>query len=121
MWHLCAKAGDRWSVYASFKERTGDYVEQVKAGIARAKESGNESRNAAAIVMQTFVCDKKYLARKDGGLVMRALRHFDEVGLSNSVCEALEEALGEGVEYFALAKDGENIAEYILGEFTVSI
>ncbi len=120
MWTLYVKT-DSWTAYATFAERTGDYATQVKEGIARAKQSLNESKRAAATVMEGFVLGNTYYARKDGKLVLRALRHFDEVGLSNEICEKLEEALDEGLESFALVGEWDGIEKYTQGAFAVVI
>ncbi len=75
----------------------------------RALQSKNEDRRSAASVMQSFVLTEGYYPHSLGKKVRRALRHFDEVGLSNDICVALEEALEVEIEGFALAKDGENV------------
>ncbi len=109
MWYLWAKIEGEWRRFASFAESTGEYAKQVKEGVLRAKNSENEDRRNAAALMQAFVLTDTRYTCKEGKAVMRALRHFDEVGLSNDIHAALEEALGEGAQEFTLAQEGINL------------
>ncbi len=106
MWSLWIKEAE-WRRFAAFEERTGEYASQVKEGVLRAQNSAEEAKRNAAVVMRTFVFEDVYYGRGQGKTIMRALRHFDEVGLSNDIYAALEEALDEGAEAFALVKDGD--------------
>ena len=83
-----------WSVYDEVKDRR-DYVSRIKS------VTGGRT-DAPAVVMQKFICENAYVLGADKRLVMRALRHFDEVGLSNDLHEILD-GVGE-IEAFALTK-----------------
>ncbi len=103
-WHLQIKKANAWQTYASFEEITGDYAKQVEEGVLRAQESADEARRAAATAMGEFILGKVYPAAQ-GKPLLRALRHFDEVGLSNDIQAALEEALDGGAEEFSLSRE----------------
>ncbi|MBQ9729605.1 MAG: hypothetical protein IJV80_02215 [Clostridia bacterium] len=121
MFILYAYDGENWLSFADFKDKK-NYAERVN-GAAEIKEktAKTEAEKNAAIVMREFVLAKKYFAEKYGKTVRRALRHFDEVGLSNDICASLEELLDEGYEAFALAKDGEDVSAFELSELNVTI
>lgn len=107
----------QWEVFESFKDRRG-YAEQVKIA-AEKKQSGDlETQKNAAKVMLDFVCGKKWFGAEYQKLVMRALRHFDEVGLSNDIYETLENLDGEA---FALANKDDDITAFERGEFDFEI
>ena len=90
--YFYVKKDGNWSVYEELKDRR-DYVSRVK--------SVTDGRtDAPAVVMQKFICENAYVLGADKKLVMRALRHFDEVGLSNDLYEILD-GVGE-IEAFAL-------------------
>ncbi len=121
MWCLWIKTDEKWAKYATFEEETGEYAKQVLEGVLRAKKSDNESRRNAAIVMEAFVLDKGYYAAKQGKILLRALRYFDEVGLSNDIHDALEEVLDEGGEAVALLQEGEEITAYAQASLDIKI
>lgn len=121
MYVLYAFIDGEWRQFATFDD-CADYAFQVKAA-AEIKQNTAlmDSVRNAATVMEGFVLGKKRYAAKYGKLIKRALRHFDEVGLSNDIYDSLEELLDEGCEYFALAKEGENVEVFQNGSFDVQI
>ncbi len=121
MYYLYAKKEDIWQKIDAFESSFGEYAELVKEGIARARKSDGESRRNAATVMEDFVLGKKYFSKSEGKIVLRALRHFDEVGVSNEIGECLEACLEEGYTYFALVYEGELPENYALGAISVRI
>ena len=116
MYILYIKCGSEWELRARFC-RSSDYATQVKEGIERKIQSDLLERRLSAAVMTDFVFGKHYYERIFGKTVLRALRHFDEVGISNDIYEALEEALDDGCEKFALVKEGECLSDFTAGEF----
>ena len=121
MYILYAYKKGEWKEFARFSRSEG-YAEQVeKAASLKKTDEKSESIRNAALVMESFVLGNFYYGKEYGKLVMRALRHFDEVGISNDVQSALEESLDEGIERFALAKADEDISSFAEGKFTVSI
>ncbi|MBQ8308866.1 MAG: hypothetical protein IJX96_03430 [Clostridia bacterium] len=81
---LYQKKDGVWSEYAQFKDRR-DYATRV------AKVTDGRT-DAPAKVLRTFVLGGVYIEGIGNiDLVKRALRHFDEVGLSNDIFESLEE------------------------------
>lgn len=68
-----------WSEYDRVKDRR-DYCALV-ASATDGREDG------AAKVLRLFVLGGVYAKREDCALLCRALRHFDEVGLSNKIFE----------------------------------
>lgn len=120
MFVLYAYNNGGWTEFCSFTDKN-DYAKQVSSAVARKKTAETEEMKNSAIVMEDFVLGKKYYAKQYGKLVMRALRHFDEVGLSNDIQASLEELLDEGCEKFALVRPNENPEDYTEGGFTVRI
>ena len=112
MFILYALKGEKWTEYAKFKDRRGYAGLVAEAATAKAENAKTEEESRAAAVMRALVLEKKWFSASDGKAVKRALRHFDEVGISNDVWEALGELLEEGADGFALAKEGENVGEY---------
>ena len=121
MYVLYAYIDGEWQEYDAIPDKRG-YAEQVKAAV-ELRKNANKTEQAvhSAIVMEAFVLGGFQYESKYGKLIMRALRNFDEVGISNDVYELLEALLDEGCERFALVKDGGNPAALPLGEFTVRI
>lgn len=78
--------------YASF-ENDG-YVEQILAKIEKRRLDGRCDN--ADVVMERVFAKKQGILKKDFKTAMRALRHFDEVGLSNDVYSVLEEINDDG-------------------------
>ena len=96
--------GGVWTEYDRVKDRR-DYASLME------KATAGREDNAAKVV-RAFVLGKRYVAAGDCALLCRALRHFDEVGLSNRIFEFVEEvrsscegvAIGKGgVEGYAAA------------------
>ncbi len=121
MFILYAFSGGEWAQFASFDDFS-DYASQVvKSAENKKRTAAMDSVRNAAIVMEDFVLGKKSYDKQYGKLVKRALRHFDEVGLSNDIFDSLEELLDEGCDAFALAKDGESVENFPKGSFDVQI
>ncbi len=121
MYILYALKNGSWQEYARFVDRRnyGERVAQVST--IKQATAKTEAEKNAAILLQAFVLGKEYYKACFGKVVMRALRHFDEVGLSNDIFDELEGLLKENFEAFALAKDTEDISTYSQGEIHVNI
>lgn len=121
MYRLYALMGEKWAEFASF-DGAEAYASQVEKAVKSRKETGKTEQIVnSAIVMEGFVLGGFWFGAKYGKLVKRALRHFDEVGISNEIFEALEELLDEDCDGFALVKDGEDPKAKREGNFSVSI
>ena len=120
MFVLYAFCKGKWTEFSSFADKR-DYANQVKEAVARKKTSNTEEIKNSATVVEDFVLGGKFYAKEYGKLVMRALRHFDEVGLSNDIQASLEELLDEGCEKFALARSNEHPERYSEGGFDFRI
>lgn len=121
MYILYAFSDGKWSQAASFKDRFG-YANLVKTAAEKHKTAAkNEQLVNASIAMESFVLSGCAFAKSYGKVIMRALRNFDEVGISNDVCEALEELLDEGCEKFALLTAEQDVAACPDGEISVRI
>ena len=121
MFILYAYLNGVWEEVASFKDRHG-YAKQMENAVGiKKKEGKTDSVRNAAVVAEGFVLGRYYYGKEYGKLVMRALRHFDEVGLSNDIQAALEELLDEGCDAFALVNAEEKISSYAQGNFSVQI
>ncbi|MBQ8320404.1 MAG: hypothetical protein IJX81_05945 [Clostridia bacterium] len=77
-----------WQEYTSFKDRRG-YATLVE-------EATKGRLDAAAKVLHTLILENVSVQAADLPLVMRALRAFDEVGLSNDIHAAFDEIDCEG-------------------------
>ena len=121
MFILYAFDKGKWQEFASFKDRA-DYAEQVKiSAIAKLSDAKTETAQNAARVMQAFVLGNYFYERTYGKTILRALRHFDEVGLSNDIHAALEELLDEDYEKFALAKVDTDVTAFTAGDTSLKI
>ena len=121
MYILYALIDGNWQEYASFKDKK-NYAQRVaQASELKIATAKTEAEKNAAIIMKAFVLGNEYYAEKYGKVVKRALRHFDEVGLSNDIFDELECLLDEGCDGFALAKDSEDVSTYVAGDMEVSI
>lgn len=121
MFILYAFTDGEWRQFATFDDDS-DFASQVKEAAKIKKNTAlTDSARNAATVMEGFVLSKKSYGEKYGKLVKRALRHFDEVGLSNDIFDSLEELLDEGCDGFALAKEGEAVESFPAGSFDVQI
>ncbi len=78
--------------YASFED--DGYAEQILAKIEKRRLDGRCDN--ADVVMERVFAKKQGILKKDFKTAMRALRHFDEVGLSNDVYSVLEEINDDG-------------------------
>lgn len=121
MYILYVLKNGSWQAYARFVDRRnyGERVAQVSA-IKMANAKTDAEKNAATL-LQAFVLGKEYYKACYAKVVMRTLRHFDEVGLSNDIFDELDNLLKEDFEAFALAKDTEDISTYSQGEIHVNI
>ena len=121
MFILYAFSDGKWAQFATFEDFS-DYASQVaKSAEIKKKTASMDSVRNAAVVMEGFVLAQRSYDKQYGKLVKRALRHFDEVGLSNDIFDSLEELLDEGCDAFALAKDGECVENFPKGSFDVQI
>ena len=118
MYHLYAYKDGEWKRFAQFSSKY-DYIASVKSAIATKKATGKTtSEQNAARVMEYFVLNGYAFDEKRGKLVMRALRYFDEVGISNDLHAALEELLDDGATAFAFATaDDEQVSQRPLYAF----
>ena len=109
-----------WEKYAEFA--CEDYAEQVRCASDKKRNFGKtESEKNAASVLESFVCGGYFYPKSYAKTLLRALRHFDEVGASNEICEALETALDDGFERVALVATGESVDAYTAGDIALRI
>lgn len=121
MYILYAFNNGKWTQFASFKDRHG-YADLVKTAAEMHKNANKSEQTVnSAIVMEGLVLGGYAYAAGYGKLIMRALRNFDEVGISNDVCATLEELLDEGCEKFALLPEDKEVTSCIDGAFSVCI
>ena len=100
--------------YISFSCKRDFRLEAVRAAEAKESEGQTEEIRNAARVFRAFVADKTIVGKADFKRVMRALRHFDEVGLSNELYGALEEINDAGsFEAVVFAEEGEDLTEAV--------
>ena len=121
MYILYALQGEKWLNFADFKDKR-NYADRVQSASKMKEETAKtDSEKNAAIVVREFVLGSTYFSMDQGKMVRRALRYFDEVGLSNDICSSLEELLDEGFDAFALAKDVEDVSTFSLSNLVLSI
>lgn len=103
MYRLYAFSQGAWRVFATFTSPY-DYVANVQTAAKQKQATGKtDAERAAATAMEQFILGGYVFDKKYGKPLLRALRHFDEVGISNDLHAALEESLDEGAERFAFA------------------
>lgn len=95
-WTLYALSEGNWEEYASFSDCGEFRGEAIRAAEAKTSEGQTEENKNAAKVFRAFVAEKTIVVRADFKRLMRALRHFDEVGLSNDIYGAIEEINDRG-------------------------
>ena len=74
-----------------------------------------EREDAPAKVLRAFVTQKTYVKKEDCALLCRALRHFDEVGLSNKIFDFVEE-VRMACDGVAIGKNG--VEDYVAADFS---
>lgn len=100
--------------YISFSCKRDFRSEALRVAEAKEAEGQTEENRNAAKVFRAFVADKTIAGKADFKRVMRALRHFDEAGLSNEIYEALEEINDAGsFEAVVFAEEGEDPTEAV--------
>lgn len=116
---IYADYGSGAEEYASF-EYDGDYAaESIEAAEAKSADGQSTETVNAAKVFRAFVAEKTIVKKADFKLVMRALRHFDEVGLSNDIYDVLEELSDDSsVLCAAFARAEENVGEFSEADFS---
>lgn len=96
-----------WEEYDRVKDRR-NYAALV-ANVTAGRD------DAPAKVLRAFVLEKAYVKREDCALLCRALRHFDEVGLSNKICAFVEE-VEKSYDGVAIGKSG--VADYVVADIS---
>ncbi len=121
MFILYAFDGKTWKNYAQFQDKR-DYKTRVN-GVAdkRIAEAKTPEDVVAAELMKAFVSGGYYYSVPQAKTVLRALRRFDEVGISNDIYDALETALKQGLTAFALVKDGQTVGDCLESPFDKEI
>ena len=123
MYHLYAYKDGVWKPFVALPCPYGqDYREQMQTVSATKERVGKtDAEKNGARVARSFVCDRVFYETAFAKTVMRALRYFDEVGISNELHEALKSLLANGFEKFALVQLGEEIETYTAGDTTVRV
>lgn len=99
--------------YIAFSCKRDFRSEAVRAAEAKDAEGQTEENRNAAKVFRAFVADKTIAGKADFKRVMRALRHFDEIGISNELYDALEEINDADFEAVVFAEEGEDPTEAV--------
>lgn len=103
-WTLYALSEGDWESTRLFPTAESFVGKRYAPAEAKTSEGQTEENKNAAKVFRAFVAEKTIVVRADFKRLMRALRHFDEVGLSNDIYDAIEEINdGEDVQAVAFA------------------
>lgn len=92
--------------YASFPD--DGYAKQIEDKIEKKRKEGKSDN--ADIVMRKVFAEKRGVEKRFFKTAMRALRRYDEVGLSNDIYEVLEEIADDGYEA-VLFDNAQNVKE----------
>ena len=101
--------GKSWGNLAEFSDRRDYRTRVITTAEQRIAEAKTPDGVNAAELMKEFVSGKYFYPATCRKKVMRALRRFDEVGISNDVCEALDGMSDERWVRFALLKENESV------------
>ncbi len=88
---LYADRGGGFKEYAAFTD-DGEFIgDAAAAAEEKRRDAKGRAEENAAVVFRAFAAERAAVGRADFKRVMRALRRFDEVGLSNDLYDAMEE------------------------------
>lgn len=110
---------DEWAEVATYADREGYF-----AAINRyfgLKAADGKSQDAPDVVLGLLM-QPTVVARGRFGLLKRALRHFDEIGISSELVDAIDEVKGEGAQavgWGATAEELANMAPYDFGDMVI--
>ncbi len=96
--------------YAVFDD--DGYSEQILKKIEK-RRLENKCDNVDYIMEEVFA-KKQGVAKKNFKTALRALRHFDEVGLSNDIYDVLEEIADDGGYDAVIFDNYENFEEHLI-------
>jgi hypothetical protein len=92
---LYAKIDGDWAVSATFADKEA-YTAAINRYFGMKKAEGKSLDDCDTVLaLFTEAC---VVERKRFGLVKRALRHYDEIGISNDLVEAIDQAKRDGAE-----------------------
>lgn len=107
---IFAISGNSIEEYASFED--DGYSDQILNKIEKRKCERLYSN--VDYVMENVFANKQGVAKKYLKTAMRALRHFDEVGLSNDIYDVLEEINDDGSYDGVLFDEYQNIDGHLI-------
>jgi len=114
---LYAQIEGEWNISADYDNREG-FLAAIDRYFGMKQAEGktlDECDTVLALLKQPTV-----VARKKFGLVKRALRHFDEIGICSELVEAIDAAKDEGAEAVAWGTDAPNALEpYDFGDMVI--
>ena len=114
---LYAKMDGDWDEYAVYGDRER-FEAAIDAYFAR-KAAEGRPQDAADVVLGLMKVPT-VVERKKMGLVKRALRHYDEIGICSELVEAIEQAKDEGAEAVGWgAADMQEVSPYDFGDMVI--
>ena len=93
--------------YASFPD--DGYAKQIEEKIEKKRKEGKSDN--ADVVMREVFAKKRGVEKRFFKTAMRALRRYDEVGLSNDIYDVLEEIADDGGYEAVLFENAQNVKE----------
>lgn len=114
---LYAQLEGEWAAYADYDDKEG-FLAAIDRYFGMKRAEG-KAEDACDVVLG-LLKQPTVVARKKFGLVKRALRHFDEIGICSELVEAIDAAKDEGAEAVAWGTDvPEGFAPYDFGDMAI--
>ena len=114
---LYAQINGAWSAVADYEDKEG-YLAAIDRYFALKRAEGKALDDCDAVL--ALLKQPTVVARKKFGLVKRALRHFDEIGISSELVETIDAAKEEGAEAVAWGTDDpESVEPHDFGDMVI--
>ena len=114
---LYAQIDGKWSVSAEYDNKEG-FLAAIDRYFSMKQDEGEALNECDAVL--ALLAKPTVVARKKFGLVKRALRHFDEIGICSELVDAIEAAKDEDAQAVGWgADDLANVAPYDFGDMAI--
>ena len=114
---LYAQIEGEWAAYADYDGKEG-FLAAIDRYFAM-KSAEGKAEDACDVVLG-LLKQPTVVARKKFGLVKRALRHFDEIGICSELVDAIDAAKDEGAEAVAWGTDDPaSVEPYDFGDMVI--
>ena len=114
---LYAQLDGAWQAYAEYADKES-YLAAIARYFDMKKAEGKPLDDCDKVL--ALMTGVAVVSRKKFGLVKRALRHYDEIGISAELVDAIDAAKDEGAEAVGWgAEDMSGVAPYDFGDMVI--